>query len=1061
MNTQDIFKGKKDEISLRIKPSIQGESFKKFEDESINISYSQDAYWLISGEDRIEVEGVNPKDHSELDRIAYNNCINILVDFSKLKITLKAKLFTSIIPLPEGMEIGLTDIIIDDIDKRYSKNRNSKKHLDWLSEELILKEGNKHLILLDNAPAASGFRIFGKNIAIDVKKNKAEQFEIIRLVKWQKRFNPSFLVRGEIQIKDISKTGVLRQDTELKLNRIDSNERYIKTWESYQEKEKESKLKEVEERGFLKIIGIKQINENRYKLSFEENKNTENWLKIRIGSSIELSKNKEFPNFNTYANSTVFKLISKDKTLLTVDCEREFKDKDTSIFYACLSLQGDKASQNRRTKALKEIRNNSTPMPVLAAVLEGVDYNSVKRRNIKALTAKVKKEFGEFGPNEMQELALDVALNSPDITIIQGPPGTGKTKVITALAKRLTEIYKDNGQAPEMNILLTAFQHDAVENMASRTEVLGLPAIKFGKTQYQSLDVLEKWIKKQTEKIEAIQNEIEPNAAELVYKDVWSYYSDYIKTLNQEKALKNLKKICKENFSTIPDNILNDISKFSKKEGPINEEIKDKIISLINNIRTNKIAYEDDGAINLKRYLKKQKLYEDEMPKVDQKLIIELNNVLETENISSIDFKRLSDIQLELLEALKSLDIEEKIKKPQSKIENAFKKLIDLFSSEIVANGSIYSVLSDFHNDLNSNKERVSETVQNYVALAASTVQGSKSKALQLIKPDPFDTVIVDEAARANPLDLLIPLTSAKRRIVLVGDHRQLPHIIDNAIQKELEEDKEAAIDVTKFLKDSLFERFYNNLKKLHEKDGIQRVVTLNTQYRMHPIIGEFISKTFYEKYGDPVINSGTPKEKLRHSISEYQNKVAVSINIPNIKEAEKKENGSTFRPIEAKEAIRRAKDILDSDPSISVGVITFYSRQVTELLKEAEKNGLTEKNETGEYSIAKNYQKTTKDDERFRIGSVDAFQGKEFDVVILSLVRSNKIKIKNGKDIRRKYGFLSSYQRLNVAMSRAKKLIIATGDEEMFKNEDAKENIFGLYAFYNELINSEHGISI
>ncbi len=127
----------------------------------------------------------------------------------------------------------------------------------------------------------------------------------------------------------------------------------------------------------------------------------------------------------------------------------------------------------------------------------------------------------------------------------------------------------------------------------------------------------------------------------------------------------------------------------------------------------------------------------------------------------------------------------------------------------------------------------------------------------------------------------------------------------------------------------------------------------------------------------------------------------------------------------------------------------------------EAEKLGMSEKNDSGDYIITKPYQKTIKAEERFRIGSVDAFQGKEFDVVILSLVRSNDIQIKSSKDIRRKYGFLTSYNRLNVAMSRAKKLLIAVGDEEMFKIQQAEEHIFGLYAFYNELINSDYGLSI
>lgn len=1072
MKIQHIFKGKKDEISLSIKPSIKGESFKDYKNASIEINYLQDAYWLLIDKDRIEVEGLTAKDNSELERIAQSNSINLLIISKDAKAEIKSKLLTDIINLPEGIEIGLTDIIIDDIEKRFSKARQFKKkinwatlNMDWLSYELIIQDAEEQQILLDNSPGASGFRIFGKSIAIDVKRNNEKKYEITRIVKWNNRFNPTFLIKGNIQIKDISKTATLRQSTELKLNRIDSTERYIKTWEKYQEKEKESSIKEVEKRGFLTILQIKRIAESKYKLIFDKNENTDNWLKIETGSYIDLNNKQEFPNFNSNEGRTrekiICKIITKNTGYLIVETENVIDVTDSKIYYSCLSLHGDITSQRRRTRALEEIRNNATPMPVLSAVLEGVDYDSVTRRRIKPLTSKVKREFGEFGPNEMQELALDVAINSPDITIIQGPPGTGKTKVISALAKRLTEIYKDNGEAPEMNILLTAFQHDAVENMASRTEVLGLPAIKFSNKQHQSIDVIEKWIIKQTEKVEAIQNGIEPNESELIYNDIVTSYLSYIKTLNQEKAKNDLIKIRRENISKLPDDVLDNISSLAKKEVKMDDVIKNKIIDNLNNIRINEISYRDDGEINLSRYLRNYVRYKNDIPEVDNKLIKEFENILDIEDISSIDFTRLSNIRLELLEGIKSVDINKKIKLTNAKIESIFKKIIDFFSHQIQSNGSIYSVLTEFQNDLNSNKDRVKETIQNYVALAASTVQGSKAKQLIAIKPDPFDTVIVDEAARANPLDLLIPLTSAKRRIVLVGDHRQLPHIVDNAIQQELEEDETAAKDVSKFLEDSLFERFYNILKKLNEKDGIQRVVTLNTQYRMHPVIGDFISKTFYEKYGDPKINSGTPAEKLTHNIPEYKNKVAVSINIPNIKGDEKKQNGSTFRPIEAKEAIRRAKEILDSDPSISVGVITFYSRQVSELFIEAEKSGMVEKNDNADFSITKPYRKTMKGDERFRIGSVDAFQGKEFDVVILSLVRSNNIQVKNLKDIRKKYGFLTSYNRLNVAMSRAKKLLMAVGDEDMFKIEQAEENIFGLYAFYNELINSDYGLSI
>jgi len=184
MKIQHIFKGKKDEINLSIKPSIKNELFKLNKGIEIKLKYSQECYWLVIDKDRIEVEGLNANDNSELERIAQNNCISFLVESKDKKAEIKSKLLTGVIPLPEGIEIGLTDIIIDDIEKRFSKTRQFKKkinwatlNIDWLTYELIIDENNEQKILLDNSPREAGFRIFGKSIAIDVKKNENEKFE--------------------------------------------------------------------------------------------------------------------------------------------------------------------------------------------------------------------------------------------------------------------------------------------------------------------------------------------------------------------------------------------------------------------------------------------------------------------------------------------------------------------------------------------------------------------------------------------------------------------------------------------------------------------------------------------------------------------------------------------------------------------------------------------------------------------------------------------------------------------------------------------------------------------
>ena len=74
----------------------------------------------------------------------------------------------------------------------------------------------------------------------------------------------------------------------------------------------------------------------------------------------------------------------------------------------------------------------------------------------------------------------------------------------------------------------------------------------------------------------------------------------------------------------------------------------------------------------------------------------------------------------------------------------------------------------------------------------------------------------------------------------------------------------------------------------------------------------------------------------------------------------------------------------------------------------------------------------------KLRIGTVDSFQGMEFDVVFLSLVRTGK----SG------FGFLKLYNRLNVSMSRQKKLLVAVGDAAFYNTDQAREQVPGLADF-------------
>lgn len=191
------------------------------------------------------------------------------------------------------------------------------------------------------------------------------------------------------------------------------------------------------------------------------------------------------------------------------------------------------------------------------------------------------------------------------------------------------------------------------------------------------------------------------------------------------------------------------------------------------------------------------------------------------------------------------------------------------------------SVIAGFLDDLYHDPDGVRDMLGHYTVVLASTCQQSASTGMAALKEEQlvFDSVIVDEAARANPLDLFIPLALGRRRIVLVGDHRQLPHLLEPDVESQLEES--VSMQTREALKKSLFERLFHSLRERTRLDGIPRVVTLDTQYRMHPVLGDFVSRVFYEHHEDPRIHSGRPAEEFTHGLRDYGDAVAAFIAVP------------------------------------------------------------------------------------------------------------------------------------------------------------------------------------
>ncbi len=262
-----------------------------------------------------------------------------------------------------------------------------------------------------------------------------------------------------------------------------------------------------------------------------------------------------------------------------------------------------------------------------------------------------------------------------------------------------------------------------------------------------------------------------------------------------------------------------------------------------------------------------------------------------------------------------------------------------------------------------------------------------------------FDVVIIDESSKSTPPDIILPMLKGKK-IVLVGDHKQLPPYIDSDAYDEIDEQDDK---LRKLMKISLFEELYesapNNMRTM-----------LFRQYRMHRDIAGLINQ-FYINTDAGRLES--PSEALKNHCCEggdisYKNHV-IWYDVKNSPEYyESRLDKSFYNKYEADCIIKILSKLNDNlkmnNAYKTVGIITFYDAQVR-LIEE----------KVSRYKF---------ENMELRIGSVDRFQGMEEEIIIISFVRNNEM---------HNIGFAKDSRRINVALSRAKELLVIVGSSENF----------------------------
>lgn len=744
--------------------------------------------------------------------------------------------------------------------------------------------------------------------------------------------------------------------------------------------------------------------------------------------------------------------------------------------YIFISFKGDKRRLERRENARMNIETMACPMPELNAIMEGRRATKPKRTHIPALSPALLSEpkFSNLTPNQIE--AIRIALNTPDMAIIQGPPGTGKTTVITAIIKRLEE-EADTAGGMFGRSLITAFQHDAVQNATDRLRILGLPAIKFGKKysdiEDDSLEInltVQHWI---NEKLTDL-NVKHADAKDIEFMAEFNrLYVNYLKSavsLNQTlEILERVRDEVETNISVELNDRLSSVINSIRFQLIDKSSDSDTLIKAVRRIPTNEAAMVDNGRGVLRIAVMRLEREHDDY------LVKYINVLKDILNQDNYDYAKLAVIKRDILVHIIPL---ERIFTGQGRREEVDTLLCDIsdyLQKQIKESKKGEDLIFlEYMQALEDNPMAVKKTILDYSVVNGATNQQVMSKEISDLKNKDiiYDNVLVDEAARSNPLDLFIPMSVAKEKIIMVGDHRQLPHIIDDEVVRKMEDDdssEEFKDEIEDKLKKSMFQQLFYKLQELEEQEPkITRVITLDMQFRMHPSIGSFINRNFYQIHGENVENGITNVKHFEHNLPGLTNKACVWYDTP-LSLGKERADKSKSRYIEAKRIAEHLKEMLTSPDGkdLSYGVITFYRDQVDVIndVLASKEIGILLKDENGHYFIAPEYWNNRFGDEEYiKVGTVDAFQGREFDVVYLSMVRSNAAKVRpkpddesnrqeilaRDKELRKKYGFLMFENRLCVAMSRGKKLLICVGDSGMLKDESAKDAIPSLIDFYN-----------
>ena len=742
---------------------------------------------------------------------------------------------------------------------------------------------------------------------------------------------------------------------------------------------------------------------------------------MKYGSLVILTNN----NFEDYIFTTVFsneiKLINEQNHIYRVNLSLLDINKKNILFL----LKNRKNLQVFESKAyfesyihvmrrLKEMKENNLPFEqeLIFGKFQAKVYNS-RRINIPSLD-----------PSQLD--AINNSLSNK-ISLIQGPPGTGKTYVGIILVRILLQLE------PNSQILVVSYTNHALDSFLEEIIKYTQNMVRIGgrinneKIQNYKLDSSEKYynnvykkylkdLDRKGEDIEDfINNEINNDNLLNVQEVKNNFKLLYNKVNNDFFALANIRENFYINYNKIYIlwNLLDIID---------DKEFQNRLSSLLEEDRNTN--YDEQKFIFKQLYNNCSQYYIDNVHLLNS--LYQNNYQMYTQNINLDNFNYNEDINdydeeddndgeyfyMENNSYISEDDFEENDNDndidniiynrlpPLNKNQfiyllnynvNAFKfgpKIIrlikDFMKFWLFENNDNFNNFNFEEFNATLNKKNEYSLIHNYQIVGMTTTGCAKFS--KILEKSNFETIIVEEAAEVLESRIVSLLTKNTKRLVLIGDHKQLK---PKPYNYELE---------TKYnFNISMFERLINN--------NIQ-YAPLIYQRRMKSKFADFVRIIYGDNlYKDhPDINN---KEKVKgmkddmfiitHSISENE--------IEDIK--------SKFNIYEAKYLVKLCEYLLKQGyENNQITILTFYKEQAKRIKLFLRNMNILD----------------------IRVSSIDNYQGEECEIILLSLVRSN---------IKNKIGFLNNFNRVCVAFSRAKIGLYIIGNLEcIIKGEKNNKNI-------------------